>query len=249
MTAHKLRLIMSPIPERDSISPEMFTELKGTVFSETHRTIDFLSSDVESIILQPPNKVVVLNNHFIPNADGRSTSIKVSEAVLFRGKDLDKHLDFFSRYIPKYWRKLRDENPFNKLFGINTSFDEEKQIISVWRDGLPKIKFQHSGLINPIKQEHRYAILALAITPDKLWRKIHSRGFVFGSLRGNDYKLPWKAVGLSSNLPKQKIDGGKRPGRLSTFSVESLYRAKKDTKPEIFASFNPIGIFIDERNS
>ncbi len=79
-----------------------------------------------------------------------------------------------------------------------------------------------------------------------------------GELYGNNYDLPWKVVSLSNNLPDPKgiikylanMGTIKKAGKLSTLSVKSLLKAKNHaTSSEIYTSLNPVGIFIDQRNT
>ena len=246
---------MSPIPERRSILPQLFNGLDADDFREAFENIYGLKDNTRSGIMMPPNNEILLST------DRGRCWFTVKEAVLYKGANLVQSLNFFmkSRYRPMSVSSLDYSNRYLKLFGITTSFEEKEQIISVKRDKLPDIKFQHNGLDVPIKDMHRLAIFALAIVPDDLWGKIHSRGFIMGQLFGDTYDIPWNVNYLSSGLPdpnkvvKYGVDMSKDKlndvnGLLETFSLDTDYdRNNIAIAQKFYKDLSPVGIFIDNR--
>ena len=251
---------MSPIPETDSLRPNMFEGLEGEKFVNTLGDVVKLSINTESVALEPPNKEVeITNQQGIRDVSHRTTKIGMSKAFLIRGKNFGKNTNAFlgSNFIPEELREIGNNKPLSSLFEINLLFDEEKQIISVKNGKLPDIKFQHDGLSNPIDGNTRFAIFGLAISPINFWKDIQNRGLIVGILFGQEYDISWKIKTLSISIPdyngiiKYGVDMGtnEEKGILTKFSVNDLCKANKNPKiSKIYKSLNPIGILIDNRS-
>jgi hypothetical protein len=237
---------MSPIPELGSINSETFSNLTGRDFYSRSDALRRLAEETRIWVFEqmsPPATVSL-------ETDKDRIKMNFSKAIIIEGyynqlgKDITKLADGLFGYDDN--KKIAKPNIDPNVFGIKYVIDDERKMLSVaGKEGVIDFNFINRD-IYPAALCYRNAIMALAISGDKLWKDIKTNGFVFGKFKTRyEWEKPWNVISMGVYVPGS--DGALYNDSVSSikFDQNSPFECNKQR----VKSLSPVGIFLDYRSN